>query len=211
MIYSCYGDQYGYSSATGYSNISQYVGQRSDELECPYGYDARILDNIYGGTNQANYTARTEVQVLYCSASYGHFVLEFRGVISANIQANSSLAHFRTILGGMSTVGEVALQQLGSVQSGTVCSQAGQSMNITLTAQLGDVPILTVITNDLDGGAGTVSVLRQQKGQGPLKECAGRGQCDRSSGTCRCWDNWGSSDGFGDKGYRGDCGHSLIY
>jgi hypothetical protein len=51
---------------------------------------------------------------------------------------------------------------------------------------------------------GTASV---QDGTTEYTECSGRGVCDYSHGTCDCFDNFVSSDGIGNPGFRGDCGY----
>ena len=42
-------------------------------------------------------------------------------------------------------------------------------------------------------------------------ECSGRGLCSRDTGTCACFPGYGSSDGQGGPGDRGDCGYSRAY
>lgn len=43
--------------------------------------------------------------------------------------------------------------------------------------------------------------------------CAGRGLCDAQDGVCHCFDTqgdvYGSSDGYGHAGARGDCGYVV--
>jgi hypothetical protein len=41
------------------------------------------------------------------------------------------------------------------------------------------------------------------------RECSGRGLCDTETGRCACFGGFGSSDGFGNAGERGDCGQVL--
>ncbi len=36
-----------------------------------------------------------------------------------------------------------------------------------------------------------------------------QGLCDRFYGECACFKGWSSSDGAGDHGDRGDCGHRV--
>jgi hypothetical protein len=51
-------------------------------------------------------------------------------------------------------------------------------------------------------GRGLVSVA----GTTEAAECSDRGVCDRTLGTCQCFDGYRSSDGNGAAGARGDCG-----
>jgi hypothetical protein len=39
-----------------------------------------------------------------------------------------------------------------------------------------------------------------------VADCAGRGICSVSQGTCACFPAWYSSDGYNNMGRRGDCG-----
>ena len=39
--------------------------------------------------------------------------------------------------------------------------------------------------------------------------CSNRGICDHMTGLCTCFRGFGSSDGNGGPGTRGDCGHFL--
>ena len=38
-------------------------------------------------------------------------------------------------------------------------------------------------------------------------ECGLKGICNRDTGLCECFDAYVSSDGFGNRGTRGDCGY----
>lgn len=40
-------------------------------------------------------------------------------------------------------------------------------------------------------------------------ECSNRGLCDRSTGVCRCFSGFSSSNGLGNIGNRGDCGYYV--
>jgi len=39
--------------------------------------------------------------------------------------------------------------------------------------------------------------------------CSNRGVCDHMTGLCKCVSGWGSSNGMGGLGERGDCGYRL--
>jgi len=42
-----------------------------------------------------------------------------------------------------------------------------------------------------------------------LQTCSRRGICDQTTGKCKCFPGWGSSDGSGSLGPNNDCGHRL--
>lgn len=49
--------------------------------------------------------------------------------------------------------------------------------------------------------------LSSQEGTKETKECSGRGYCNQQTGHCLCYSKFGSSDGNGGPGKRGDCGY----
>uniref|UniRef100_A0A7S1C085 Epidermal growth factor-like domain-containing protein n=1 Tax=Corethron hystrix TaxID=216773 RepID=A0A7S1C085_9STRA len=46
---------------------------------------------------------------------------------------------------------------------------------------------------------------------GPAHECSNHGKCDRLTGKCKCFQNWGSSDGMGSSGTIEDCGFRMPF
>lgn len=216
MLYTCFGDIYGYSPVTGTTNISTYLGDRCDQHQCPIGYDIRLVDNLYLKNTVGNYSLQKEVQQIQCSATGGYFSLEFRGSKSSNITSNTTLSELLTIIQGISTLGEVALHlesgNSAAIWGDTICSTSNDfnRVNITFLSQFINVPLLNISSSNLMGN-GYLSVIRIIAGSGPPpSECVGRGECDRESGECMCPPHYGSSDGFGNRGLHGDCGYSLI-
>lgn len=83
--------------------------------------------------------------------------------------------------------------------SGSVaCSAGGKAVAVTFLTEHGDVPLMTA--------SPTMTVVETIKGSRKDEECSGRGYCDYGSGTCDCLEGYGSSDGAGNVGARGDCG-----
>ena len=54
---------------------------------------------------------------------------------------------------------------------------------------------------------GSMVVTEQVKGTRENIECSNRGICDGSTGRCECATQYGSSDGQGNTGRLGECGH----
>ena len=40
--------------------------------------------------------------------------------------------------------------------------------------------------------------------------CSNHGECNHATGACDCFEGYGSSDGFGNAGTRGDCGYQYL-
>ena len=87
-----------------------------------------------------------------------------------------------------------------------ITSGSGTNGTYTISESHGSVSSTRII------GSGVVTILTTTGGsKNSLFECAGRGTCGRLTGSCGCWDQYVSSDGFGKNGSRGDCGHNVIY
>ena len=197
MRYGCYVDVYGYTES--YHNITSYIGQELSELECPYGYDARLLTPFY------------EKQSLACEASGGFIRLAFRGHITPPIYSNTTYSELEDYLEAFTVVGDVLAEKDSGNSGDSICAVgAANTVFITFITELGYIPLVSVWENNLDGAA-SVTITQIQNATGVLKECAGRGDCDRSSGKCKCWAYRTSSDGIGNQGTRGDCGFDIVY
>lgn len=78
---------------------------------------------------------------------------------------------------------------------------------ITFKSEFGNLPDMTVIPD------GVESIILETDGTGlsvqgtkQTQECSGRGLCNYAVGVCKCFKGYGSSDGNGNEGERGDCG-----
>ena len=208
MIYGCLGDNYGYVDT--YHNITTYEGLYLDELQCPVSHNVRIDDKVYGVSNTIqNFSSSKEVQSMRCIASNGTFSLAFRGVQTTLIHSNFSLSEFRDTLLQTHVIGDVLVR---ATYGNRVCdATGGVILNITFLSELVNIPLLRVTHYNLTGTSAHVSLWRDQKGSGQVTECGSHGECNRKTGQCDCFPFWGSSDGFGGAGFRGDCGHNLVY
>ena len=113
----------------------------------------------------------------------------------------------------------------GSINSTAMCQPDGsQVVIIEFIGVPGPLPPLLVDTSllqdsfNFNGNDGTGAVVVATGGQsiGPYQsltgttendECNHRGICDHNSGVCKCFRDWGSSDGSGGIGGLGDCGY----
>ena len=71
---------------------------------------------------------------------------------------------------------------------------------------LGDLPLLSSDITSLTGSPAIV-ISETTKGTKEDSECSNRGMCDELTGICGCTYGYTSSDGNGNGGSRGDCGH----
>lgn len=212
IIYTCKADEYGFGSNAEY-NISSAQDANMNSYDCPNGFNERLL--TYFTTNvsivgnyQRNYTNFREIQQIECNAYQGYFRLSFRGQVSRKIYANASQVEVKNILENVPTIGEVLVSTPGD----DLCIASQRTFsNITFISQIGNVPLLQVYENNLGGRTGSITINRLQASSArDLQECSGHGACDLGSGLCKCWDGYGTSDGRGNVGTRGDCGRYLL-
>ncbi len=197
-------------------NITSPVGSGLDRNPCPLGYNKRLLDKIYSesGGLVANFSNHREIQQLNCLANSGNFSLLFRNQFTDTIRADFTTEELQRSLQAIRTVGEVHVS-IPDGYSNVICSQDyPRPVNITFLSEFGALPLLELFRdNILEYDAfGSVSIKRvQASSEVGLLECSGNGDCDEVSGECRCYPYYGTSDGAGNPGTRGDCGHHQIY
>lgn len=140
----------------------------------------------------------------------GTFTLTFRGETTGPVAFDAVPSNLETALEMLRSIGQVTV--VGDTASSPLCSGGGSATVITFETELANVPLVTTTTTTLtkSGGSATAIIATTTGGKGIILECGGKGICDKPSGTCKCWDGWTSSDGFGAHGQRGDCGFSSI-
>jgi len=179
---------------------------------CPDGDDPLTPDQV------------NAVQLVRCIANTGTFVLYYKGLPSRTIQYSDTAAAVRTALLGIPLLTDVAVT-FSQVDS-PVCSTDANIVSIEFIDQFGVQPPLVAVLDEDMVVSGQVSVsadgvstftdvdsvsLVSVIGTKEADTCAFRGICSVADGSCQCFatngDTYGSSDGYGAAGVRGDCGY----
>ncbi|KAF0688124.1 Aste57867_20230 [Aphanomyces stellatus] len=176
-----------------------FTGHDCSLLTCPTGDDPLTL-------NQVN-----DIQRVTCTATSGVFQVVFRGATSTPIPYNAPSTVVQTALLAMTTITGVVVT---FSQSGGGACVGGNAMTLEFTQNFGSLPRLMIIDQGLlrTGGlsqAGTTLVTKMQTGTKEDVVCSNHGTCDRATGVCACGLGFGSSDGNGNPGKRGDCGYVM--
>lgn len=202
------------------------TGYDCSQTLCPTGDDPLT-------TGQVN-----EVQLVECVAQTGSFVLFFAGSPSGDISFDASERDVETALQQIPSLHpsyNLNRQKVGgvrvsfSVPHSKACQLQRSVISIEFLGNFGPLPpLVPQLDEDMRTSGGQVEVKRDGEsardvlgviissveGTKENDECAGRGLCDTSSGVCSCFstesgDVYGSSDGYGGPGSRGDCGYVL--
>eukprot|EP00615_Pteridomonas_danica_P005959 CAMPEP_0114354738 /NCGR_PEP_ID=MMETSP0101-20121206/19708_1 /TAXON_ID=38822 ORGANISM="Pteridomonas danica, Strain PT" /NCGR_SAMPLE_ID=MMETSP0101 /ASSEMBLY_ACC=CAM_ASM_000211 /LENGTH=727 /DNA_ID=CAMNT_0001496363 /DNA_START=304 /DNA_END=2487 /DNA_ORIENTATION=+ len=124
----------------------------------------------------------------------------------------------------------ISLSFNGGGSSNQVCSSSGGGgaksiTNITIAATYGNLLPITVISSLIDdqGETGNVNLTVEEPFRGTKENimCNNHGECDTTTGTCRCSQRvtpgttsflyrYTSSDGEGNLGTKGDCGYEFL-
>lgn len=203
MIHGCSADTYGFINS-GVDNITEFIGSALDELDCPVAYNTRLTDIVY---TKSNYTVNREIQRVKCRATDGYFLVQFRGMLSQPIHRNASSTEVKNILQNVPTIGQVVVD----FAEDTVCGRGSfHYANVTFLSQVGKIPLLILDKSNLGGYRYGLTVERLNSVSSTPLECGGYGSCDKKTGQCNCWKYRSTSDGYGNAGNFGDCGHYLL-
>ena len=154
-----------------------------------------------------------EVQLLECHADFGTFTLSFGRKTTAPISANASVSQVMDAINALSSLDgqhpKVAVSWTVGVDR--ACIASGNLIQVTFLQNFGDLPLLIPDGKHLGQTSGLETpLITSQKvvtGDKESDVCSMHGTCDEDKGVCNCLDEWTTSDGYGNAGTRGDCGH----
>ena len=232
-IQGCLADEYGYTpthnvnsgvntattsesvaSAHTVAKNQSAIGYDLSKMPCPFGYSSRHIKYSNDLTNI------TSVQSLQCRGSSGNFVLSFRNHQSiVGAVTTAQIRDLKAVLQSMRTVGTVTVTApTGFTDTSLLCdlSSSAPLVEIEFTSEFGPLPLLQQhVSSTIAGDSSSALYIEEVRGfpadETALQECSGHGHCSYSSGVCKCFPHWGSSDGLGGIGTLGDCGHQLVY
>lgn len=203
-----------------------FFGHDCSRMECPRGDDPFTLS----GAN--------EVQQVTCEGETGSVMLAFRGEWTRPIPHDAAaidvrdalleLSAFKTVRGDEAFADEVGVlpeamnrQASGGalavlvVDGSEWCGHPPHTTEIKFLQDFGNVPLVVPDARGLGyanfpSREGRVAVVEKARGTKENAWCSNRGLCDTETGRCVCdQDKWDSSDGYGNRGTRGDCGVAV--
>ncbi|KAG5185323.1 tenascin-like protein [Tribonema minus] len=175
-----------------------YAGHACELRRCARGDDPQT-----GGQ-------RNEVQRLRCvdaGAAVTGVMVQFRGAYTAALGLGATAAQIKAALEALDTIDDVTVS-CGPTHD-ALCATTGDLCTVEFLTDTGDLPEMTV-TN---AGNGAVAVRADTLQQGTREDdvCSHRGLCNEATGECECFAGFGSSDGRGGQGTKGDCGYMLPF
>ncbi|TYZ60351.1 hypothetical protein PybrP1_011202 [[Pythium] brassicae (nom. inval.)] len=165
-----------------------------------------------------------EVQLLKCTATGGTFQLQYRTSAPADIPFDASPGDLRDLLlSSFGFSGAVVAYSLGSSACSPPTTPATNQnvVSITFTDDPGNLPALRADATSLSLGGSqrgtvvvaadgaTIDAFVSRAGSKESALCSNKGTCNYGTGQCQCAAGYGSSDGRGGVGTRGDCGFIL--
>ena len=189
-----------------------YMGHDCAQKGCPVGDDPLT-------TGQVN-----EVQLLYCAATSGSFVLYFEGQPSLSIKTKYNSKKLTRALQAIPRLADVEVT-FSPDANGTVCQTSSINViSIEFKGNFGRLAPLRPYTGLLSGDVSVRAhgatqsdsngdVYSSVTGTKESAMCSNRGLCDVTVGVCACYDTnndaYTTSDGEGGPGTRGDCGYPM--
>lgn len=214
------------------NNHMTWDGHRIRGCLCDVGFEGFdcSLRQCPRGDDLGTYNQTDEVQLFQCAATLGTFTLSFRQKVTIPLHVNITAIMLQEALQKLSTINNLVtvsvLNTTGTI-SAPICSPYGTNIvRVKFNSVHGNLPTLIPDTSRLINshrlygrlGSGTIIVATDGqkfgnftsiKGTTENAVCNNRGICDQSTGRCKCFAGWASSDGLGNIGQLGDCGFRL--
>ena len=166
------------------------------------GYDCSLRTCPYGDDPLSNHQF-DEVQRITCEATdvAGTVVLTFKQADLVPLGINTTTEELEAALEALEGIDDVTVTVDGA-GANKMCLPDGNTFLVQFHTEHGDLPLLQFAEENIE----YFNVEEYVKGTRENWECSGRGLCDRSTGNCVCFEGFGSSDGKGASGTKGDCG-----
>lgn len=187
-------------------NLPGYRGHTCAYRNCPVG-DTTTSRNNLGG--------EIEIQRIHCPLEqWQYFHIKFKGQLTDKIYGHYNLSMIKTTIEELSTVGNISVNFInvhGTEHLGGACNSSSMDASagflVHFEHDYGDLPMM-------EPDVSTVVVSEYQKGTRLSLECGGSdmGVCDRVTGKCTCYHDYGSSNGsVYSAGARGDCSYKSLF
>ena len=179
------------------------------------GYDCS-LRSCPTGDDPLTTSQQNEVQLLECQATDGTFTLSFMGHTTKPISVHASAIQFTDALNQLTTLTKSATSSSSILVSWlpgetTACTETGNDIQIEFLQNFGDLPLLvpdgSLLTHSTADNSPLITAQKVVTGSKESDVCSNRGTCSEVTGLCSCEEGWTTSDGNGNVGTRGDCGH----
>mmetsp|Transcript_6213 Transcript_6213/g.9365 ORF Transcript_6213/g.9365 Transcript_6213/m.9365 type:complete len:755 (+) Transcript_6213:104-2368(+) len=160
-----------------------------------------------------------EVQLIDCTCTdfdcQGTFQLSVRGLKTQSMPLNITEEVIKYRIQQLSSVDDVAVDIIGE----RFCRKDGSTTLLRFKLPQGDYPAVEIVQGStfeatasvfVDGDSSVVNpAVSSVLGTREYVECSDHGSCNYISGACQCFAGYGSSNGFGEVGTRGDCGYQF--